>query len=280
MIRLGGECLQCLNSQLPWDGSCLGIFRHQDNFTQGLIEALQAEGRFNPLSILVNYDYVYLRHSKGYVVGQLLKYDAFTYIVEALRPLFNLSPRGCHHLIYQNRQYTLLYVPVTPEGLPVYETPLSQLDSNHKLRAEADQDIRKILLFHDILNLKMSNEAKVIFRQLTADHPTNLCWADTGGEYAVVSNNHNLPLRSECKRDAITRATWHRWFPDTDILRDTFSQIVPEYPVGTSRFHNMLFDLRERLDNIIKEHDVQRAYRWYPKLIIANIVRYACGVLT
>jgi hypothetical protein len=203
----------------------------------------------------------------------LRKEGTLTAIIEDIKAIFGVTRRGVHRVTLGRTEYTLYYVPVDLQGRVVWETPLTQLDKNHPLRSDPQfrRDMRRLLLFCDLLSLGNTTEGTVRVR------------CGTAGSFVPVNYNENTTLMREQAYDysVLGKKLLDQWFgEETSVAEATWEMM--ERPRTPSRQRAgippparspsvITADLRSRLEAVIKSYNPD--YIWLSYFIIDRMSR-------
>ena len=262
-----------LNNRLAWDGSHLG----SHNGTR-ITCRWEQQG--------TKYTGIYLEEgwSEGMPGGSIYciaicSKDLFPCIVDDIKRLFDIPRRGVHRIGIAGKEYILYYVPISVRGEIIWETPLSRLDSRHRLRSDPifRRDVQKVIAFCDILALCGTGEPSIRIRP------------GADGKFTPISvNERTTAIMKESSYDysILSKTLFSKWFGENTSLCDVVKDMVkyqsvryqtgipiPRSPGGNSDNLAVISAcMRNEIDAIIKRYDGN--YIWYSYFIVDRMSRY------
>ena len=251
-----------LNNQLPWDGSHLGSDPKIIISQQWRIEGSTYYGISFPPGWVYPNELGSVGDKGGiiYCMATCTK-EIFPCIVEDIKSVFGLPRRGIHRITIANREYIIFYVPITLKGEVIWETPLSRLDSKHKLRSNVEfrKSVQKTIVFCDILALCNTNESQIRIRM------------GVGENFIPISFNENSTAISKCAEydySILTKTLFSKWFGEEFFMSD----IVKEMVHYNDNLAVISAKIRSKVDDIVQRYSSN--YIWYSGFIVERMSRH------
>lgn len=234
----------CLNEELSWDGTVLGTYSNISQWSWKVGERM----------------YHALDLPQGIVYCLLKKRNSFSLLVYHLTLLFKLIPRRLHQIKIDNTWYIAYYVPYR-HGFVIYENVLTHIPLHHSLRQrqETVQEIRKIIVFCDLLALRNTREGSIIIRDEI---------------YPILTNDCETTLLHEERSydgDVLPRSLFERWFGE----KVSFETVALDLILQATKEKNIpcaLHTLRHEIDRLLTVHD--KNYVWYSNCILDRCARH------
>lgn len=258
MITVGPRIL---NNKLKWDGSHLG------SYIRAITHEWTLEGiRYYGITLPIGWSGD-LPSGIIYCIAIRAK-NSFPYIVEEIKEVFGLPRCGLHGINIDRREYIIYYVPISTSGKPVWETPLSRLDSRHVLRKDQyfRREVQKIIAFCDILSLYGTGEPSIRIRP------------GSNNTYVPISINEStttLLKANEYDYSILSKTLFLKWFGEETCMSDVVKELVnyhPEWMTSERSLAVICSEIRSKVDEIIKRYDV--SYLWYSNFIVDRMSRH------
>jgi hypothetical protein len=239
-----------INNDLPWDGSFIGKFPISSIIYKWKLERTV----YYKILMSTTAEFKNVLYCIPYKTKSKLPC-----IIDNIKHIFNIPKRGLHQIILGKSTYIIFFVPITKDGELVWETPLNRLKNDHFLRKDEkfSKKIRYMITFCDILSLSNTEENILRIRD----------------KQTIINFNYNISLQKEKVYDftVISNRLYNKWFGDEFSIKDTVKEIF-----NYEDLDMICFDLREKIDEIIKKYDSN--YIWYSYFIVDRVSRYLLNI--
>lgn len=231
--------------KLAWDGSHLGSFKKKI-----VLLELKIDKRYYILLQLKKKSQVFCIREKS--KGSL------ACVIDELKPFFGLKKIGSHTIEIDKVFYNIYYVPSTPTGEMVWETPLNVEEFEFKRNEYFIDEMRKVLIFRDIMGIRQNFERNIICRVIDEQYYP-ISFNDQDNIFLAKNNSDNTKVSSS--------RVLYKWF-GRDPMKDTYMRMidnVEDDPIKKIHFYNRIKKEIERVDpnmiwllNHIKERSTRK----------------------
>lgn len=182
----------------------------------------------------------------------------FTMIIESVKNLFNLQPRGYHRATIDNKIYNLFYV-YRHDNKMLYEVPVSSLGRYHPLRKDQvfRQRMQDLLTLIDVMALRGSNENNIRIRKI-------------GDQYYPICYNNPCIAKMESCESVANKSLLSKWFGDEEDYHGPISRLISSFESKTGCLSSQMSSVLEKIIS-----NIDPSYRWYSNLIRRRIRKFS-----
>lgn len=241
--------------KLLWDGSYLG------NFGEKIIKSTWEIEKRKYMKISIK------KHI--FFCAYITPNSSFACVVDELKPLFGLTKIGSHRINIDRKMYIIYYVPYV--DTIQWETPLQCIPANHKLRKNKHivREIKKIIIFRNIMALRANFERNIILRKVDHDRPIEE--ENTTQENIIlpisVGEEHHILEKAFIYDSSVLRANLIRAWFNLEPLEKCLKTMISY----RENDHTVMIRLRYAIEEIITR--VDKDYIWFSKNIIERTFR-------
>lgn len=239
---------------LKWDGSYIGEFKGDIIIAQYTYKNY----KFFVLKIkLVNETIIPSRY--------VLVKNKFPNIVDEIKPIFNIQKTGSHSLKIDSQLYVIYKSKYKIENKDTYkffiDKSLNRFDKKDPIRMRHSIEIKKIIVFRELLALRFNIEPSILLNIKT-------------GLLTSINEIETNANNDSCSRSIITRGVALEWFIENDIpffvkcmtgnlsISDADCEDIN---ITTSRLKNKLEEIIERVD---------KDYIWFSSYVVNRCANY------
>lgn len=232
---------QIINGLLPWDGSHLG------NYSNRIIRAQYINNgvRYTELALELGDIYCIIKKTK----------ESIECIIDEIKKVFGINKRGTHRICIGRTEYLIYYVPITGDEKIMFEIPLSKISSNDRYDEDFIKEIRKTIVFCEILGLSSTTERFIRLR-MRGQKPYPINWN------SKIINT---------KESVIPKVLYKKWFEGSTSVVEVLREMIG-YSETRKNLCEITMDIRNKIDGIVRIYD--KSYIWYSNMIIERISEY------
>lgn len=182
--------------------------------------------------------------------------DSLVVIIDEISPLFKLNKRGTYRARINKINYILYYVDFVYNNI-ICETNLSAVKKTESVRKDNIDEIRKLIIFQDLISINRIGESHIILRKIENDKYKCL------GSFTDKSDlNKNMShLVSN-----ISPTLRNKYFDENNPIDSILKQMI------NKNDSESLFNLNYEIEKVIKR--INKDYLWFANFIINRIRGY------
>ena len=181
--------------------------------------------------------------------------DSLVVIIDELAPLFGLHKRGSHRIKIKDKPYVLYQVMIANNNI-VLETKLSSISIKDALRKQYRDDIQKLVIFQNIINLNRIGDSHIIVR-------TSGDISSVGAVKFLGCYQDKIDLNPKASHNHINISkTYHsKHFDEDKSVHDIIRIMINK---------DDIYDLRDDIEKIILR--INKNYLWYANFLINRLL--------